>query len=400
MATDNGETIKSLHSAVGRSLRYVKRVQTEVKAVVDNNIRDPGRLRADEINEFRDLVEVFRGQLSEFKDLQSQFDRLAVNVEDQTYQAEMEEWADVAFDCKGLLVKCDRLVREALAVTAPVSSNAGSASTTQADQGLHDNFSRLITLLETQQAAQTPNSQTAMVSTQGHEPAIQAKLPQLQLPRFSGDMLKWKPFWDRFEASVDQNSKLAAVDKLSYLINQLEKVPLTMIEALPITNENYAVAVDMLKKKYGNPRMVVSLLYRKLNEMRPVKNDVVSLRTFVADINCLLGSLGALGQDTTDDNFTTIILSKLPNPVVVQLELSKEVEDVWTVAKLRSKLSDYLTRIERASNVSAANGKSQDERSGFSADSLLGGESKKKKGRGKKKPAEQETGGRKGPVCV
>jgi len=40
--------------------------------------------------------------------------------------------------------------------------------------------------------------------------------PQLEITPFSGDELKWKEFWDAFEASIDK-VKYGPIDKLNYL---------------------------------------------------------------------------------------------------------------------------------------------------------------------------------------
>ena len=42
------------------------------------------------------------------------------------------------------------------------------------------------------------------------------KPPQLEITPFCGDVLKWKEFWDAFEASIDK-VKYAPIDKLNYL---------------------------------------------------------------------------------------------------------------------------------------------------------------------------------------
>ena len=46
------------------------------------------------------------------------------------------------------------------------------------------------------------------------------KPPQLEITPFSGDVLKWKEFWDTFEASIDK-AKYVPIDKLNYLKSKL-----------------------------------------------------------------------------------------------------------------------------------------------------------------------------------
>ena len=43
------------------------------------------------------------------------------------------------------------------------------------------------------------------------------KLPRIELPKFSGDVLKFQNFWDQFEAAVHDNADLPNVQKFTYL---------------------------------------------------------------------------------------------------------------------------------------------------------------------------------------
>ena len=45
-------------------------------------------------------------------------------------------------------------------------------------------------------------------------PKMQAKLPKLTLPRYSGEPTKWQQFSDSFGSAVHKNSAIRNVDKL------------------------------------------------------------------------------------------------------------------------------------------------------------------------------------------
>ena len=109
------------------------------------------------------------------------------------------------------------------------------------------------------------------------------------------------------------------------------------------------------------------------------------------DLICILGSLQALGQNVDDDNFVTIILSKLPRSVVVMLEMSKDVSQTWSVKLVREKLADYLTRIERADKVASNDDKGSAMQYPFTADSLFAGESHVARHRPQYKKTEMST---------
>jgi hypothetical protein len=49
-----------------------------------------------------------------------------------------------------------------------------------------------------------------------------AKLPDLKLPTFSGNVLEFSSFWDTFRSVVDKNEELEPSQKLSYLKGAIE----------------------------------------------------------------------------------------------------------------------------------------------------------------------------------
>ena len=67
------------------------------------------------------------------------------------------------------------------------------------------------------------------------------------IAQFSGDILKWKEFWNDFEASVHK-AKYTPVDKLNYLKSELKGEALEAISGYQLSNENYTMVVDVLKR--------------------------------------------------------------------------------------------------------------------------------------------------------
>ncbi|XP_048477852.1 uncharacterized protein LOC105387623 [Plutella xylostella] len=75
----------------------------------------------------------------------------------------------------------------------------------------------------------------------------QVKLPQLELPRFDGDVRQWPAFKNIFYASVD-SADLPTVNKLQYLKSALTGEAAGLVNSLLITEENYTKALDILNK--------------------------------------------------------------------------------------------------------------------------------------------------------
>ena len=82
------------------------------------------------------------------------------------------------------------------------------------------------------------------------------KLPKLELPKFSGDVLEWSTFWEQFEASVD-NSDLPEVSKFVYLRSLLVGDARKCVEGLAVVKENYVTACDALKDRFARPSQII-----------------------------------------------------------------------------------------------------------------------------------------------
>ena len=98
------------------------------------------------------------------------------------------------------------------------------------------------------------------------------KLPRIELPKFSGDVLKFQNFWDQFEAAVHNNDDLPNVQKFTYLRSVLTGNALQTIEGFEVTGANYQPAVECLKHRYGRKRVVISSLVKSVVQM-----DVISM---------------------------------------------------------------------------------------------------------------------------
>ena len=105
-------------------------------------------------------------------------------------------------------------------------------------------------------AASTNVLPTSFLGTNSSSSVRKVKLPKLDFPKFSGDILSWKEFWDSFHAAIDQNQSLAQVDKLNYLKAKLEGHRVSAISGLELTGDNYSVAVTILKERFGKEQVV------------------------------------------------------------------------------------------------------------------------------------------------
>ena len=174
------------------------------------------------------------------------------------------------------------------------------------------------------------------------------KLPKLDLPKFSGDVLKWQSFWECFQASVD-SSDMPDVSKFTYLRSLLVGEASHCIAGLPLTAANYVTACDLLKARFGRKEVIVfSHIQQILSISPPASCDVHALRLLQDKLLIHVRSLEAL--DVTGDQYgvmlVPIILEKLPS--VIRLEWSRDQGKEADLSWLLNFLDTEITRRERS----------------------------------------------------
>ena len=94
-------------------------------------------------------------------------------------------------------------------------------------------------------------STTPTVSTPG------VKLPKIDTPRFDGNVLNWRSFWEQFNVAIHGRKTLSNTEKMAYLKNAIKDSPVkATIDGLSQSGDNYQEAVDTLKARYDHPRLV------------------------------------------------------------------------------------------------------------------------------------------------
>lgn len=113
------------------------------------------------------------------------------------------------------------------------------------------------------------------------------------------------------------------------------------MSGLALSNENYDVAVTVLKERFGNNQEVIDLNYNEVIYLQPANNKTYSLRFFLDKIQRHLRSLEVLEQDINQDVFVSMVKAKLPQEVLLQLEIMNGANNKWTTLKLIETLRDY-----------------------------------------------------------
>ena len=162
------------------------------------------------------------------------------------------------------------------------------------------------------------------------------RLPKLNLPMFDGDVQTWQTFWDSFESTVHQNWNLTDVQKFSYLKNQLVGEAACTIDGFALTNINYAIAIDLLKERYGQRHKIVHATMQTLIQLPAPMNTLHSLRKFYDDMETKIRALESLRkpQEAYGDVLVPIVLNKLPGDIRAHLA-HQHGDDDWLLSDLR-----------------------------------------------------------------
>ncbi|XP_033229727.1 uncharacterized protein LOC117181275 [Belonocnema kinseyi] len=81
-------------------------------------------------------------------------------------------------------------------------------------------------------------------------------LPCVNLPTFSGSYEAWLGFHDLFKSLVDNDDEIPDIEKLYHLKGSLKGEAAEIIASIELSSENYKVALDLLKERYDNRKII------------------------------------------------------------------------------------------------------------------------------------------------
>ena len=109
------------------------------------------------------------------------------------------------------------------------------------------------------------------------------RLPEVKLATFKGNFDEWETFWSSFRTNVDIRDDLKRSTKFIYLVQSLEGEPKEIISGLAITDDNYILAVHVLKDRYDNASRQTTILLQKFHTLPTPKHNPKDLRNFLTE---------------------------------------------------------------------------------------------------------------------
>ena len=176
------------------------------------------------------------------------------------------------------------------------------------------------------------------------------RLPKLNLKPYDGDPLKWKTFFDTFDCAVHKRDDMTNVEKMTYLISLLEGEAESCIGGITLSNENYEVALKMLKQRFGDEQILISAHMNKLLNLETTSNfiDIRELRSLYNNIEIQVRNLRGIGLEEKryGPMLAPVIMSKLPQEIKLLLT-RKFGKDVWAIDKLLETLQQEVEAREK-----------------------------------------------------
>ncbi|XP_049518907.1 uncharacterized protein LOC125943556 [Dermacentor silvarum] len=127
--------------------------------------------------------------------------------------------------------------------------------------------------------------------------ALGPRLPKLDLMRFDGSTMKWQSFWDVFRHNVHDNSRLSDIVKFQYLHSLLDGPAAKAIAGILTTENSSADAIEILKERFGNAKIIEAKYLENLRTLTPVSSSthVTGLRNLYDLVQANIRGLRGLG---------------------------------------------------------------------------------------------------------
>ena len=182
------------------------------------------------------------------------------------------------------------------------------------------------------------------------------KLPKIDVPKFDGNIVNWKTFWEQFYVSIHSRSNLSDSEKLVYLRHSLKDGSAkNVIEGLSRSGEYYAEAVESLKARYDRPRLIHQTHVRMILEAAPLKEGTGrELRRLYDTVQQHLRALKAMDYEPSGPFITSILELKLDTNTM--FEWQKHSQDSTDVPHYQ-KLLEFVNLRAQASEASISDHK-------------------------------------------
>ncbi|XP_066926364.1 uncharacterized protein [Clytia hemisphaerica] len=274
---------------------------------------------------------------------------------------ECEEWNKDAKSNKNALETTCKVLNKKLQIIIEITDNIVDELDDEEQMGIqYEKCSKverrvesLILAVKSELSKENPKiavSDSSVTSTREKQRKADIRLPKLSLKPYDGDPLKWKTFFDTFDCAVHQRDDMTNVEKMTYLTSLLEGEAESCIQGITLSNENYDIALKMLKERFGDEQIIISAHMNKLLNLETTSNfiDIKELRMLYNNIEIQIRNLRGIGLEEKryGPMLAPVIMSKLPQEIKLLLT-RKFGKDVWAIDKLLEALQQEVEAREK-----------------------------------------------------
>ena len=181
---------------------------------------------------------------------------------------------------------------------------------------------------DTTQAKTRSTSGSATHPSSSRVERDRTKLPAIAIPTFTGDILTWPTFWQKFSASIADHDDLPESTKLAYLRSAIKDPEATILLNPAIDGpETYKRLVKELLQRYARTKKIHRGLVDKLSTLPSAKYANKELRRLLDSASSYVDCLKSTGQFTLDAVITSMVYTKLPYKLQVEWDNDRDVDD-------------------------------------------------------------------------
>ena len=126
---------------------------------------------------------------------------------------------------------------------------------------------------------------------------------------------------------------------MKFLFNCLKGEAKNAVSDLVLTNENYKIAVNTLKERFGDRTILIEALESELFSLLASTDKSLSLKNTVDRIGKIFRQLESMGEDTNNSIMTSLIKSKLHRNFLMEIAKEEKASaKKWSTIELRKAL--------------------------------------------------------------
>jgi len=146
---------------------------------------------------------------------------------------------------------------------------------------------------------------------------------------------------------VHNDDNCPAAQKFSHLRSTLSGQALDIIKGLPMTENNYKMAIKKLQQRYDNRSLVIQSHIRAILDCHQVESGM-QLQTLHSNVSAHVAALAALEQPIQhwDAWLVTVVLRKLDQSTNQDWQLRRTNTDLSTYAELEGFLTNRCIALE------------------------------------------------------